>query len=123
MADERDREDDVRRRLTAQRVGMMEDAMTSIGFAPGTVYWSVGRLVALLSVGWEPLVRSLDRLAADSDLAIASKVAANRKRSLRRALDELQSWGLITWETAPGQSRRRTRAEAMVTIRMDRRTI
>ncbi|MEL7338213.1 MAG: hypothetical protein AAFN70_18630, partial [Planctomycetota bacterium] len=122
-AAERDNEDRVRRRLTAQRVHLMEQAMEAIGFHPDGVTWSVGRLLALLASNWQPVVRSLDRLAKDRELAINSKTLANRKRSFRRAVCELADWGLIRFEVNDGVKRVKTRRQAMFTIELQRSVI
>lgn len=123
QADERDREDAVRRRLTRERCELVESALEAIGIARGTSYWSVALLVARVSEGWRPLVRSLDELAADSAIETTSDCPASRKRIVRRALNELQLWGLLEYSTSTGSTRRRTRPQSVLTITLDRATI
>lgn len=122
-AEERDREDYARRRLCAERCQAVEDALTAIGFARDTSYWSVALLVARVCDGWAPLVRSLDRLASDDAIATSAKRLADRKRIVRRALDELQAFGVLTYERSQGAARRRTRPEVLFTIRLNRAAI
>ncbi|MEL6111033.1 MAG: hypothetical protein AAFU85_33920, partial [Planctomycetota bacterium] len=63
IAESKDAEDAVRRQLCRQRCQAMEERLREIGFAPGTSYWAVALLIARVSDGWRPLVRTLDKLA------------------------------------------------------------
>jgi hypothetical protein len=120
--EERDLEERTRRRLTAERCEAVELCLRRVGFAPGTSYWSVALLVARVA-GWQPLRRAIDDLAADPAIATASKSPESRKRIVRRALDELQRWGLLEWTTETGETRRRTRAVSVAVVQLDRAAI
>ncbi|MEL6110416.1 MAG: hypothetical protein AAFU85_30790, partial [Planctomycetota bacterium] len=63
IAESKDAEEAVRRQLCRQRCQAMEERLREIGFAPGTSYWAVALLIARVSDGWRPLVRTLDKLA------------------------------------------------------------
>lgn len=121
-ADETALEGKTRKRLTAERCSAVEKALRSIGFAPGTSYWSVALLVARVA-GWQTLRRSLDDIASDPEVCTSAEKPEDRKRVIRRALNELQSWGLLTWETETGKSRRRTRAESVAVVTLNRQAV
>lgn len=123
MAQERDVEDHARRRLCAQRCELMERVLECVGFSPNTSYWTVALLLTRLSDGWRPVVRSLDRLAADKALSIAGASATNQKRSFRRAVTELANFGILTVQYSDGEKRRRTRPASLVTVTIDCRRL
>lgn len=116
LAQERDVEDHVRRRMCAQRCELMERVLECVGFSRNTSYWTVALLLTRLSDGWRPVVRSLDRLAADRALSIAGATPMNQKRSFRRALAELVEYGILTVDYSDGEKRRRTRPASLVTV-------
>ncbi|MCA9137264.1 MAG: hypothetical protein KDB00_10905 [Planctomycetales bacterium] len=123
IADERDREEATRRRLCRERCEAMELRLVEIGFSPGTSYWSLAMLVARLCDGWRPLRRSLDRIANDRDLATASKRIESRRRIVRRAIAELERYGLLSTSKTTGATRRATRPAVDLVITLNRAVI
>ncbi|MEL6109394.1 MAG: hypothetical protein AAFU85_25585 [Planctomycetota bacterium] len=123
IAESKDAEDSVRRRLCRERCQAMEERLRDIGFAPGTSYWSVALLVARVSDGWQPLVRTLDKLASDKALETKSTDIRSRRRIVRRAIAELEEWDLLSVDRSEGPKRRATRAEVVYTITLNRPVI
>lgn len=122
IAAERDAEEHARRLLIAERITHVEQAMRKIGFDDRTIYWRVAVLVAKVA-GWQPLRRSLEDIADDDQVAAGGSTPASRKRSVRRALNELERWGLLTWQTEAGETRRGTRPQSNAVILLSRQTI
>lgn len=110
-----------RKMIAFERAQLMENTLEAVGFT-GLCY-RLGVMLAKIARNWEPIVRELSDVADDRELQINSTNAKNRRDVVRRALGELQKWGLLKYRTVPGTNRRRTRPTSRIEIKMDPRQL
>lgn len=106
----------------AEVAELLTAAMEVVGFDPGSQYAELALIVAR-SVGWGQYTAKLAEIADHPDFPCASDCDTHRKRSVRRALNELQRFGLLQWQKLPEMTYRRTRSEATYLIELNRRQV
>lgn len=106
-----------------ERCILMESALRQVGFSKGTQTWEAAVLIAKICHGWNPLERDIDILATDRDFPSKTKDIEHRKRTFKRAIEELKKFNLIDFEFANHETRRRTRPSRCVKITIDPRRL
>jgi hypothetical protein len=117
---EHETEQRARSTLAYQRCNLMEAALRNVGFSPKTQAWALAVMVAKISHGWQPLIRDIAIIANDAEFRKVTKAKSeNRDHAVRRALRELQKWGIMEATSSAGAPRRRTRPTTVLTIVVD----